>query len=360
VDVHEVHASLWPEPHLTLKDVEVGDRSSLKDEILKIDSVYISPVISTLFENVKVVESLKLSGINFEQGAAEKVFQWTNNVSKAEHLKIKRINFNQVNLNFLDLSFESLEGGVALDEMQGLTSINMNNPDRQLSIMLSPQGGGFNIFLTATHWPLPFNSKIVFDELNARGTFNANQVNFSQIDGNIYGGNFTARAIVSWSKQWVAAGNFSLSQANTLQLLKAFASAGDIDGKINLTGNFAGASDVAAKLASESEVNSSFEIHNGKINGIDLERAVLSSGDKSLAGDATDFNKLIGALKVKGGRFQYKKLLLQAPQLQAQGNLDIEPNQDISGNVSASLAAQSRRLQARFDLTGKVNNVKQR
>jgi uncharacterized protein involved in outer membrane biogenesis len=226
--------------------------------------------------------------------------------------------------------------------------------------MLSPQGGGFNIFLTATHWPLPFNSKIVFDELNARGTFNANQVNFSQIDGNIYGGNFTARAIVSWSKQWVAAGNFSLSQANTLQLLKAFASAGDIDGKINLTGNFAGASDVAAKLASESEVNSSFEIYNGKINGIDLERAVLSSGDKSLAGDATDFNKLIGALKVKGGRFQYKKLLLQAPQLQAQGNLDIEPNQDISGNVSASLAAQSRRLQARFDLTGKVNNVKQR
>jgi hypothetical protein len=46
--------------------------------------------------------------------------------------------------------------------------------------------------------------------------------------------------------------------------------------------------------------------------------------------------------------------------LQAQGNLDIQPNQDISGNVSASLVAQSRRLQAKFDLTGKVNNVKQR
>jgi hypothetical protein len=360
VGVHEVHASLWPEPHLTLEGVEVGDRSSLKNEILKIDSVYILPVISTLFENVKVVESLQFSGINFEQGAAEKVLQWTNNVSKAEYLKIKLINFNQVNLKILDLSFESLEGEVAFDETQGLTSININNPDRRLSIQLSPQGVGFNISLTATRWPLPFNPKIVFDELNARGTFNADQVNFSQIDGSIYGGNLTARAIVSWSKQWVAAGNFSLSQANTPQLLKNFARDDVIEGKINLMGNFVGTSDVAAKLAIESEVDSSFEIHNGKINGIDLERAVLFSGDKSLAGDATDFNKLTGALKVKGGRFQYKKLLLQAPQLQAQGNLDIQPNQDISGNVSASLVAQSRRLQAKFDLTGKVNNVKQR
>jgi hypothetical protein len=360
VIVYEVHASLWPEPHLTLKDVEVGDRSGLKSESLKIDSVYVSPVISTLFENVKVVESLKLSGINLEQGAAGKVLQRTNNLSKAEHVKIKRINFNQVNLKVLDLSLESLEGEIALDETRGVTSISMNNPDHAISIQLAPQGVGFNISLTATHWPLPFNPKIVFEELNARGTFNADQVNFSQINASIYGGNLTARAIVSWSKQWVAAGNFSLTQANTPQLLKAFSSDGDIEGKLNLTGDFAGTSDSAAKLASEAEVNSSFEIRSGKINGIDLERAVLSSGDKSLAGDATDFSKLTGAIKVKGGRSQYKKLLLQAPQLQVQGNVDIQPNQDISGNISASLAAQSRRLQAKFDLTGKVNNVKQR
>lgn len=360
VIVHEVHASLWPEPHLTLKDVEVGDRSTLKNESLKIDSVYILPVISTLFENVKVVESLKLSGINLEQGAAWKVSQWANNVSKAEHLKIKRINFNQVNLKILDLSLESLEGEIALDETRGLTNINMSSPDHGLSIQLSPKGIGFNVSLTATHWTLPFNPKIVFEELNARGTFNANQAKFSQINASIYGGNLTARTIVSWSKLWVAAGNFSLSNANMPQLLKAFASDGDIEGKLNLTGDFAGTSDAAAKLASKAEVNSSFEIRNGKINGIDLERAVLSSGNKSLAGDATEFNKLTGALKVKGGRFQYKKLMLQAPQLQVQGNLDIEPNQDISGNVSASLVAQSRRLNARFDLTGKAINVKYR
>lgn len=358
--VHEVHASLWPEPHLTLNDVEVGDHSSLTNKSLKIDSVYISPTISTLFDNVKIVESLKFSGINLDQGATGKVLHWANNLSKAEHLKVKRISFNQVDLKILGLSPEPLEGEFSLDESRGVTSISMNNPDHGLSIRLSPQGGGFNISLTAMHWPLPFNPKVVFDELNARGTFNTDQVNFSQINGSIYGGNFTARAIVRWSKQRVAAGNFSLSQANTSQLLKAFASEGDIEGKLNLTGNFAGTSDTSTNLAIESEVNSNFEIRDGKINGIDLERAMMSSGDKSLAGDATGFDKLTGALKVKDGRFQYKKLLLQAPQLQAHGNVDIQPNQDISGNIIASLTAQSRRLQAKFDLTGKVDNVKQR
>jgi len=360
VIVEDVHASLWPEAHLTLNDVTVGNNSDLKNETLNIGSVYIAPTISTLFEEVKVVESLKLSGINLEQDATGSILQWANNLSKAERVKIKRISFNQVNLKILDLSLEPLEGDIVLDESLGLIGINMNNPDHGLAIQLSPKVEGFNISLTATHWPLPFNQKIVFEALRARGTLNPSQLSFSQIDGSIYSGNLTARAVVSWSKQWVAAGNFSLSQASTTQLLKAFASDGDIEGKLNLKGSFAGTSDATAKLVNDAEINSSFEIRNGKINGIDLERAVLSSGDKSLAGDSTAFNKLTGTLKTKGGSFQYKKLLLQAPQLQVQGNVDVQPNQEISGNVVANLAAQSRRLQAKFNLTGTVNNVKQR
>jgi hypothetical protein len=360
VVVHEVHASLWPEPHLTLNAVELGASSDFKMESLKIESVDISPDISTLSENVKVLESLKFSGVNLESGNAHRVLQWANSLSKAAHLKIKRINFNQVNFQILDLTLEPFEGEIALDESRGLTNINMKSPDNGLLIQLSPHGDDFNITITATRWPLPFNSKVVFEDLIARGTLNADLLNLNQIDGSIYGGNLTARAIVRWTNQWEAAGSFSLSNASTPQLLKVFASDGAVEGKLNLTGSFTGTSNSAATLAGESEVTSNFEIRNGKINGIDLERAVLFSGDKSLAGDATDFKKLAGTLKIKDGLFQYKKLLLQAPQLQVQGNLDIQPNQDISGNISASLAAQSRRLQAKFDLTGKVNNVKQR
>ena len=360
VVVEEVHASLWPEPHLVLDHVTVGASSNLKNDTFKINSIYISPVITRLFENIKFIELIKFSGINLEHDFARKVLQCVNKLSKAEHLKIKRVSFNQVNLMIFDLSLEPLEGEFALDESRGLTSVTLNNSDHGLSMQFLPRGDNFNIYLTATHWPLPFNPKIVFDEIKAKGTFNSDQVNISQIDGHIYGGNLKASAIVSWSKKWLVSGNYSLSQASTRQLLKAFDSDGDVEGVLNLTGNFTGKSNTASKVASEAEVNSSFEIRNGKINGIDLERSTLNSSEKSLAGVATDFNKLIGVLKVKGGRVEYNKLLLKAHQLQALGNLDILPSQDVSGHIMASLDAQSRHLQTNFELTGKVNNLKKR
>jgi hypothetical protein len=37
--------------------------------------------------------------------------------------------------------------------------------------------------------------------------------------------------------------------------------------------------------------------------------------------------------------------------------VDIEPNQAISGKITADLAAQSRRLQASFNLAGKLGAV---
>jgi hypothetical protein len=75
-------------------------------------------------------------------------------------------------------------------------------------------------------------------------------------------------------------------------------------------------------------------------------------------GDSTRFDKLTGSVKIKNGSYQYRQLALKSDQFQASGNVDIQPNQEISGNISANLAAQSRRLQANFNLAGTVSNVK--
>jgi hypothetical protein len=359
VAINEVHASLWPQPHLVLGDIAVGENPGLKNAGLKIETVNIFPDTFTLFEKVKVVKSLEISGMKIERNNWGQPLKWINSSSKAEHLKIERINFKKIDLNILDLELASFEGEIGLGESREFKNIDLNSADHTLSVQITPQGSGFNVGLTAYSWPLPVNPKIMFDKLKVKATLNQNQIDFSQIEGSIYGGSITAKASISWSKQWIASGNFKLTNVSLPQILKAFSSDGSIDGKLNLTGNFSSKSDKAAKISDDSDVTANFEIGNGKINGIDLARAVMSRGDKSLAGYATNFDKLTGSLRAKGGHFQYKKLLLQAAQLQVQGNLDIQPNQDISGSISANLVAQSRRLQTRFELTGKVSNVKQ-
>jgi hypothetical protein len=230
--------------------------------------------------------------------------------------------------------------------------------DETLAMQITPQGSGFDIAFTGTNWALPMNPKFVFSELKAKGTIKQSLLFFNQIEGAIYGGSFTGKAALDWSNQWSIAGNFNLINANLPEMLNAFGSSASVDGKFNLAGIFSCKSKLAAALTDAPEINANFTVQNGKINGVELDRAVLSKSSQSLAGDSTRFDKLTGSVKIKNERYHYRQLVLKSDQFYAEGNVDIQPNQDISGNINANLAAQSRRLQASFNLAGKVNNVK--
>jgi hypothetical protein len=349
VTVNEVHVSLWPQPMLVLGKVAIGG-----DAGMKITAVNIYPIFSTLFEKVKAVKSIEITGMQIVQENFEHPLQWIRNAGRAEHLKIEQIYFKNVELNISDLKLTPFDGKVELGESRELIGLDMHSLDDLLQVQIKPQGGSFNVALTGTNWPLPVNPKIVFEEIKARGMFNHDSLDFSQIEGRIYNGNITAKATIGWSKQWVSKGEFKFSGVNSEYLLKAFGGENYIEGKLNFAGVFTCKSDEAVKLTDDANVSGDFEISNGKIQNLDLARALLSQG----AGYSTNFDKLTGSIQAQAGLFHYRKLLLQSNQLKAKATLDIQPNQDISGSVSTNLVAQSRRLQAKFELAGKVDDVK--
>ena len=353
VTVKDVHASLWPEPNLVIGDVTVGANASHN-----IQAVHILLDASTLFEQVKVVKSLEIEGLKIERENFGQSLQWISRTGKAERLKIGQINLKNLSLKIRDLEIGPFEGRVGRTESNELSNIELNSTDHALSVQILPQGGTYEVVLTAANWPLPVNPKIVFDTLKARGVLNQNQINFSQFKGEIYGGSLMANVLVDWSNQWSASGSFNLTKANVLEMLKAFNSAASVDGKLDLAGNFACKSVVAAKLTDTPDITANFDIGNGSLNDVELTRAVLSRESQSLAGESTHFDKLSGSLQTKSGIYQYRKLTLDSDQFHAKGNFDVQPNQDISGKISANLAAQSRRLYANFGLTGKINDVK--
>lgn len=353
VTVKNVHAALWPEPNLVIGDVAIG-----VDPGHKIETVHVTPVASTLFEPVKVVESLEIDGLEVEQENFGQALQWIGNAGKAEHLKIEQMRLKNISLKIRDLELGTFAGKVGINDSHELKNIELGTADQALSVQILPRGGSYELVLSATHWPLPVNPKIVFDNLDAKGILNRNQINFSQLKGEIYGGSFTANAVVDWGSQWSAAGDFRLSRADMPQMLQAFNSAASIDGKLNLAGKFVCKSATAAGLTEASDITANFDMSHGSFNGVELTRAVLSRESQSLAGDSTHFDTLTGSVQIKNGLYQYRKLMLESPQFHARGQADVMPNQDISGRISANLAAQSRRLYANFSLTGKVNDVR--
>jgi AsmA-like C-terminal region len=354
VAIKKVHASLWPQPHLVLEDVVIGAGDNIK-------AIHVLPVVSSLFEEVKVAKSLVIDGLNIEQANFGKPLNWANNLSTAKNLKVEQINLKNLTLTIRDLTLEPFDGKVALTETGALGAIELVSSNNALSVVIMPLGGEYEIALKAANWALPFNQKIVFGTLNAKGLASENQIKFSQIEGEMYGGNLTGQANIAWPKdgsQWSGAGDFRLENAFSEQLLNNFGSAVVVDGKLALNGSFSSKASNANQLAAASTLSANFDVRQGGIEEIELARAVLTRGGQSLAGDTTNFDKLTGNIKINKGQYQFGKLVLSSPQLNASGYLNIAANQAVSGRVSADLAAQSRRLQAKFAVSGRGKDLK--
>jgi AsmA-like C-terminal region len=351
VHIEQVRASLWPQPQLVLGSVTIGDT-------LKATSVQVIPDSLTLFDDVKRVQSLTIEGLVIEQSNVEESLQAIQHIGKSPSLKVEQINVADLSLKFEDLVLGPFDGKLALNEAHELNYVDLHSVDNTLTAQIKPQGADYAVTLTGTKWAFPFNPNIVFDELKANAIIHQNLMTFSQIDGAIFGGNINAKAVLDWTSDWHATGSFALTNANAPQLLKAFASKASIDGKANLTGDFASQSTEALKLTNTPTITANIELKNGKINGVDLEQAVMAHQNTSLAGRATDFDKLSANLHVKDGQYYYKQIALDTAQFHANGNVEIAQNQAISGRVNAAINAQSRRLQANFGLGGTLDNVK--
>jgi hypothetical protein len=351
VHIEQVRASLWPQPHLALGNVAIGDT-------LKATSMQVIPDATTLFDDVKHVKSLTIQGLVIEQNNADESLQAIQNIGKATSLKIEQLNVSDLSFKLKDLVLGPFDGKLVLNDASELNNVDLHSADNTLIAQIKPQGADYAVTLTGAKWVLPLNPNIVFDELKADVSIHQNQLTFSQINGEMFGGNINAKAVLDWSGDWRTTGSFTLTNANAPQLLKAFASKASVDGKANLTGDFTSQSTEALKLSNTPTITANIALKNGKINGVDLEHAVMAHQNTSLAGEATDFDKLSANLYVKDGQYHYKQIALDTDQFHAHGNVEIAQNQAISGRVNASLNAQSRRLQANFGLGGTLDNVK--
>lgn len=351
VTIKEVRASLWPQPHLRLSDISIGDT-------LKVTSMQVIPDADTLFDGIKRVKSLAIEGLVIDQSNVAESLALINNIGKAQSLKIEQLNISDLRFKVKDLVLGPFDGNLVLNEASELNSVNLNSVDHTLSARIMPQGVDYAITLMGANWPLPLNPNIVFGELKANASIHQNQITFNQIDGAMFGGNISGNALLDWSSGWHTSGNFTLTDANAPQLLKAFAGKTSVDGKVDVTGDFACESTEAAKLTANPAITANIALKNGKINGVDLTHTVMFNQNASLAGEATSFDKLTANLQIKDGQYHYKQIMLDTKQFHANGNVDIAQNQAISGRVNAVLVAQSRRLQASFGLAGTLSDVK--
>ncbi|HZV97878.1 MAG TPA: AsmA-like C-terminal region-containing protein [Methylophilaceae bacterium] len=349
VRIKAVHASLWPQPHLVLREVAVGNQHDIHASNIKV-----LPTLATLTNEVKSIESLEIESLAMSQDALERPLNWIRASNQLGKLKIEQILLKQALIKGQDPELPVFNGKLELGESGQLIEAKLATSERGLSVTIVPRDGHYEISVEANEWKSPFVSNLLFDELNAKGITNGEQIRFDQIEGKLYGGDIKGSMTVSWAGPWNVSGKLTLSKLNLQEATHAINGAEMLKGRLNADFSITAHADDPIKLSQAPEINASFAISSGQLGGVDLARA-MQEQRHSVSG-WTKFEAMSGNLNLKEGHYRYRQLKLKAGQFQAHGDMDIAVDQQLSGKVDTALNTKSRQLQSHFTLSGKVSS----
>ncbi len=350
VTVRNLRVSLFPQAHLALSDITVG-----ADKDIGIRSVQVVPELSTLFDEEKNLKSIEIIELTVDAASLHRQLQWLESLADNDDLKIGQITLKGLTLSVPGFGAMVFDGNLERSAGGAFSRLELSGVEQNLTLELLPQDGNYRVNLQADNWQTPLANGLRFDNFNAVGIADGNQVRFSSMEGELYGGSFKATGVLAWSAQPVASGNFELEQVRLPAVLSAMKSSAAVEGTLNATATFTSQANEGQGLAEAAEIDASFQVRDGSFNGIDLANHMVSG---SGSGNATRFERLSGKLQLRQGVYQYRQLVLDAPQLKARGNLDVQPNQDVSGGISAELAIPSRRIKSNLAVEGKIGSVR--
>jgi hypothetical protein len=350
VTVRNLRVSLFPQAHLALSDITVG-----ADKDIGIRSVQVSPELSSLFDDEKNLKAIAIIELTVDAASLDRQLQWLESLADNDDLRIGQITLKDLTLSVPGFGAMVFDGNLERSAAGAFSRLELSGVEQNLTLELLPQDGNYRVNLQADNWQTPLANGLRFDNFNAVGIADGNQVRFSSMEGELYGGSFKATGVLAWSAQPVASGNFELEQVRLPAVLSAMKSSAAVEGTLNATATFTSQANEGQGLAEAAEIDASFQVRDGRFNGIDLTNHMVSG---SGSGNATRFDRLSGKLQLRQGVYQYRQLVLDAPQLKARGNLDVQPNQDVSGSISAELAIPSRRIKSNLAVEGKIGSVR--
>lgn len=347
IKVMNVRLSVWPRPHVVLEGLTVGELSDIKARSAE---VYIR-LLSLPRENIEA-DSVAIEGLEIPPEALRRPVKWAN-AARVKKLQLQEISLKNVLIKLPVPEFPTFDANIRLDDRGSLKTARLSA--KNISAELTPVRDVMNVSIEAHGWQSPLGPGITFDELSAEGIADSEKLVLKKVEGNVYDGALKATASVHWNNAWSTEGNFELAHVHLDQAMPAISDAATLQGKLDARGEFTASSDSPTKLLESMTITSRFEAQNGEIGGLDLARA--ASGRQQVGG-ATRYDTVSGGWLLKDQHYQLSQLELKAGSLQAQGEVEISPNQDVSGRVMTLLNLNSRQLQGKFSLSGKLGNVR--
>jgi hypothetical protein len=349
VAISDMHASLWPVPHLRLDDITIG-----KARDVKIATIRAMPELGTLFEDVKTLKSIEIDSLLLDPDTLPRVIGWVGLGGDSGNVRVSRISLKNTKISLKDVPLPPVNADITLTTTGKFDMARMTSVDDKIKIEVAPRNGEFDVNIAAKGWQPPLGPQITFEELTAKATANREGMRISEIQGRLYEGAIKGAAMVKWGEFWAAEGNFNVSRIALDLAMPALGGDFPLSGRLDAEATYSMKAGSLARLFDAPHIKASFKGRDGVIGNIDLARAVQARTPEAIKGGQTRFAGLSGNMTLTDSRYQFRRIELSAGQFNAGGEADVTPGRELSGKLNAEVKFKSSAIRSRLALSGSL------
>jgi len=340
VKIGTVNLTLLPIPQLKFEKVVIGKQHPMRAALIKA-----APVITSLLEDPISLKSLEVENATFPREFLPALLQ---DKGRRGSLGVQRISAKGLKLDIPELNLPALEVNAILSD-GALQSVAIFNAERRLSVKLQPQGERAGIEISADTFPLPIGLDLTLSEFLAKGTVTKGELALSEAEARAFGGRLLGNVRLRWSNGWSMEGEFAVRQMDAGKIAAPLLAGGTLQGK----GVYSMKGLLPERMILNAQLDGNFTIQKGSITNVDMTRLLQGS---SSGGGTTLFSEMSGGVSADANRLLVRQIRMAAGLLNAAGQVEMDPQKNLSGRMQIEIRAQSVQARAVLTVAGTLQN----
>jgi hypothetical protein len=330
VSIEELRLHLLPTPRAVARGIVVGKRQEVR-----VGELEIVPDLLAVLSGEKSIRLLRAEDVQLKEAALAMPAKLPK-ASGGDEVRVRWVELRKVRLQHSKLRLPEFDVQAELGEGLALEEATVQTRDETLRVTVDPQGNGISkVVLEAKQWTVPAGPPVRFERLSAEGTLKGEHLELPKIQGRLYGGKLSGSARADWGRQWQVSGKGSLDGVDVVPLQRVLGQKPQLTGKLKADSTFSARARTPEQLHDALVLDGPFEVVGGAYQGYDLSKL---SFKRLEAGGSTRFDELKGQLQVRGKEIKITELCARSPALVAGGNVNVAPDDKLSGKLDVSIS----------------------
>jgi len=355
VSIKSIKFAALPLPHVTVEGITVGTTDDIK-----LGKVTVTPDLFSLLQSTRVIRSIEIDSLVLTRKAIDGIpalakSDAAKSPQQPPQVRVKSIRLNNSLVNFGKASFGPFDARVNLDSKGEPEDASITTQDGKLKALIKPDQSKYLIDASAKSWTLPVGPALVFDELIIKGVATLDDANLGEVSAKLYGGTAIGKTTISWRKGLQLDGNLDVNQVEMQKIASMLSSKTHVSGKLSAAPVFSASAVSADQLMNALRLETFFNVQNGALHGVDIQKAATNLIKQETIGGETRFEQLSGHLVMEHGGYRFTQLKIASGALAVDGDVSISPKKELSGRINAQVKAVGTSANVPLNVAGTVD-----